>query len=1445
LGVQPDARGETAPGSSRLASALRAEAVRAGGQVRRLTPAALASFLAAAALTPLLVPLIGGMGGGEVGAALTQLGGIGGGYLAGLLSGIVERARRSAREDGEAVSGDWIRVELAEVIQRELAAPGQAGSGLRGEVSAVLRSVDAIPAAMAADDGGVLALRLTELGEQFTEFGWVLDDLAPQLTEVQRTLVREGAAQRSHIAGVRGELDTITGLLQRIVAAQERAARAGAAAAPPPGGAAAHEVCPYPGLRPFTSRDARWFFGRQELTAHLLGRLGEQMDSGSPLFVLGPSGAGKSSLLQAGLIPALRDGLLPVPGSRRWPRLLVSRPGRLPLAALAEAVASRAGSPRDPLSNALDGDPDTAAAALAERLLRGRAGRLVLVVDQFEDIFSQCRDEAERLRFVRVLLALARCRRDAPRGAGGALVVISVRADFYADCAEVDELRPLLPDNQLMVGPLSGEELRLAITRPAADAGCAVEPGLTELMLSDLGLRSGQPGRRASYEPGALPLLGYALQATWERRTDRTLTVAGYRAAGGIHGAIANEAERIYQDYPPGTQQVVRRIMLRLVSVRSGAGAQQTRQRVSRAGLVAGLDAAEAGDVVARFTQARLVSADADGVEISHEAFLDAWPRLREWIAEDRAGLRIHRQIADDAAAWAEEGRDPGGLYRGLRLGNAQDWRAASDNDAELSELERKFLDASASAEAAEKDARERQRQRERRNRRLRALAGGLTVVVAVVLAAALAATAIAVANGRSADARRQQALADDYALQSDQVLGTNLGRADLLALAGWQEGHTAGALSSLLSRQADPYAGSFAMPSGYYAASLAVSPNRRLLAVGGQPGILGYAHSSVWLWSLATHRRLAVFRDLPGIVHQLAFSPDGSTLAAVVVGNPHSLRLWNVATRKALPNPTGDTGRLTALAYSPNGQIMAVARGLDHVIDLWDLASHRLVARLTGNTGLVWSVAFSPDGKTLASGDSDTTVRLWNAATGTRQAVLRGLTGKVYMVAFSPNGRILASASSDGIVRDWNVAARTFIDLLNFGSGDAPAIAFGHEDQYLYALDPARGQVNVYDLVSDTNLTVTIGPRSSPTQIASSPQGALLALGGQAGSLIALDEGRGIFYQEANSSLVSLAVSRGGRLVATGAANGTVQLWDPARPAVPPRVLRAGRSELGPVAFSPGGRLLAISDERGSVALWNVESGTRLAVLTHPSGQAGASVAEVEFSPDGKTLATYTLGGTAALWNVATHRRLAAIQAGLVTTVGTSHGLAYSPDGHTLAFAGRGGDVLLWNTQSHRVTGRINTSGQDGLTAIAFSPDGRLLATAGYDSTVRLWSAATGGPAGSVGPLSSVVRYLAFSPGGRTLATVGQDTSVQLWNVASGQAVATLSGHTQEVNAAAFTPDGRTLITASADGSARVWDLNPEAEVHHLCAVLQGPGPAAQWRALNPIPGPYPCAGG
>jgi WD40 repeat protein len=1405
------------PGSDRLAARMResiTSAVRAGGQLRG-RPQALAAFLAASAFAPFLAPAAGA---GEFGVLLSQLGSLGSGYLAALLT--------SAAEWNEPDS-------LAMVIEAGLEAPGERGAGLRAEVSGALRQIGAVEAVMAADPQA--ARELAELGGQLAEFGWMLGDATEQLAQ----LVRLGARHGSDLQAARAELGALNVLLQRLVPAQDQG-REPAAAGP--------ARCPYPGMRPFESRDAARFFGREDLTAHLLARLAEQASVPAPLLVFGPSGAGKSSLLRAGLIPAIRRGLLPVAGSARWPRFLVDRPGRDPLAALAAAMGGLAA----------DGDPFVIAAGL------GPPGQFVLVADQLEEIFTQCADGRARAHFVRVLVALA------ARG----LVVLGVRADFYQDCAGIAELSALLADNQVVVGPLAEGDLRRAITLPAARAGHTVEAGLPELMIADLGLRPGQSG----YAPGALPLLGYALQANWNRRAGAALTVAGYRDAGGIHGAVAAEAERIYEDLPPAGREAARRLLLRMVSV--GPDGQLTRRQVSRAELLDGLEppgpeqagpdetgppGAGAGATgLARLTQARLVTADEDGAEITHEAFLTAWPRLAGWIAEDRAGLRLHRQLGEDARAWDRDGRDPGSLYRGTRLAVAAAWRAGREADPTRLELE--FLTASTTAQNAVRD-RER-----RRSRRLRVLTAGL----ALALVAALAAAGVAAGQQRQAVAQRGLAVSAQFAAQSANDLGVNLRQSDLEAMAAWQAQRTPAARGSLLSRQADPYLGSFPEPAGDQPTAIAVSPGGAVIAVAMQPGFSPSAnqHASVQLWAAASHRLLATLPQ-GAQVQALTFSPDGRTLAAVADQRPQ-LRLWDVASHRRLADPFPETSAISTVAFSPDGQTLAIGLVLKvparkvpsqdlgratTAIDLWATASHRRRRRLTGLSGIIWTLAFSPDGRLLASGSQDGAVQLWGTARGIRRARLDRESGPVRTVLFSPDGQHVAVSAIDGRVTVLDLASRTSSVAFTVSNVVTAPIAFGAQGKYLYAATGIVGSVGRYDVDAGARVIPDYEPPSTTLQLASS--GTTLAAAGT-GSLFVLDPGQRTFVHPGVASENAIATTPGGRLVATGANDGTIALWAPADPARS-RPLTGEQSPVDGLAVSSDGRLLAATFANCDTRVWQLGPGRpprMLRTLSGPPGSAGAKLerSEVSFVPRRHALITdcsYVTSApadasvtTVTVRDTGTWRPRASLQ------LPGGGSIAVSPDGKTAAAGTEDGTIRLLSTGSYRVTRRIRSGLGEDIPVLAFSPDSRLLAVAGTarnntTGAIGLWRTATGSRVASIGPESSAVRYLAFSPGGKTLAAASQDATVRLWSLATRQLAASLTPFpgllgsqltTTVVGQVAFLP-GNRLITAVNDGSATVWDLSPADEIRRLCAALHPAQVATWWRALRPSPGPSPCA--
>ncbi|AZP22802.1 helix-turn-helix domain-containing protein [Streptomyces aquilus] len=504
------------------------------------------------------------------------------------------------------------------------------------------------------------------------------------------------------------------------------------------------DVCPYPGLTSFAPADADWFFGREQPTAALVDRLDQMLRQGGLTAVVAPSGAGKSSLLQAGLMPALARGALPAPGSCHWP-VQVFTPGRHPLEALLGALEQTTGVSRQLARKALRHGDRVLGALLRSRHRfphqptslpaplfpdtegeTPRSRRPILIIDQFEELFTLCDQDEEREDFLAALHALAAPARHQHGDAGpAALIVLGIRADYYGHCLALPGLAAHMATGHLPLGPLSQDDLRAAITEPARRAGLELQPGLSEVILRDAGLH--RAGGITDCSAEALPLLAHALRATWQQRTGTTLTVEGYGQTGGIHSAIEASAERAYASLPPDAAHAVPHVLLHLVHL--GHDGQATRRRIALSPLTEHSPHPTAvRAVVDAFTRARLLTVDADEVTIAHEALAAAWPRLSQWINDDRDGLRIRQQLTDAAETWDTADRDPDLLYRGARLAIAADH--AGQHPGTAGTLGADFLKASQALTDHE------QRRERRHVRRLRLAVVALTVLLAVTVTA-------------------------------------------------------------------------------------------------------------------------------------------------------------------------------------------------------------------------------------------------------------------------------------------------------------------------------------------------------------------------------------------------------------------------------------------------------------------------------------------------------------------------------------------------------------------------------------------------------------------------------------------------------------------------------------------------------------------------------------
>jgi len=1124
---------------------------------------------------------------------------------------------------------------------------------------------------------------------------------------------------------------------------------------------------PFKGLASFEQADADRFFGRERLIAELVARL-----TGSPLLALvGPSGSGKSSVLRAGLLPVLAGGA--IPGSERWSQVVL-RPG------------------------------ERSAEELLELVRGASADHTLIAVDQFEEVFSSDRPEEDRAAFVGTLVTAAH------DPAGRFAVVLALRADLFGRCAEHPALAELLDRHSVLVGPMRPEELRRAIELPATRAGVRVAPELVEALVGDVAGR-----------PGALPLLSTALLELWHARANRALTLRAYQKTGGVGGAVARLAESAYAALDPGEQDATRGVFLRLAQDTAGDGGRAMRRRAPLSEFDLEADQ-RLRRVLGVLTQRRLVAVGQHGVEVAHEALLQEWPRLREWLLEDAEGRHVRRHLTDAATQWRSGGRDPGDLYRGARLAATLDW--ARQHGAELNELERAYL--ADSQAAGERDT----RRVRRTNRRLRVLLAGVAVLLAAALAGGLVAL---VQRGRARNAETS-ALAGRLGAQA--LIDEPLERSVLLARQAVALDDSLQTRSSLLGALLRSPAALRVIPgNGNRLLRTAMSPDGSVLAVSDNT-------RSVLLIDARTFERAAPPLELPGQPWGLQFSPDGRKLA-VAYNDPKAgnLQLFDVRTREPGPRRRMPGYEPTGVAFSPGGRTLFVADtawadGVPNRLLQLDATTLRRRGRAVAlPAGIATTHLIAPDRLVVSWVDHDGRNRdgktaLFDARTLER---VKTMSPGWESIEFS-DGRLAAIPGAEGQITLLDLRSGEARVLPSRHAGGVSGVSFSPDGRTV--VSTGEEEVIVSDVASGEPLETLRGHSGRAFDPVFTPDGRTLFTVGLDGTIMAWDPsgarrlGRPFEYgdpspaPEIEDPSLDPAVSADGRTLIVPTSEGKLTFWrarDLSR-AHQPVDLGATMD----LARSPDGRTLAASTARGELVLMDV-SGT-IATRRRVGGKA-RNPGQVEFAPDGRVLAVAT-ERSVGLFDSATARARGRPlgSPGVV-------GLAFSPDGTRLALGTGKGVLELWDIATRRRVRRKQIL-EYGVWGLDYSPDGRLIATGDDDGYLRFFDAATGRQSGrAIKAHDGAVLRTGFSPGGRIVFTSGTDGVASLWDVRSRKQVGAPLPVAPGWVFGRFNDRGSSLLAVSGAGRAVLWSVDPADWKRRACALAGRTLTRPEWATFLP----------
>ncbi|MCC6434852.1 MAG: protein kinase [Acidimicrobiales bacterium] len=1204
---------------------------------------------------------------------------------------------------------------------------------------------------------------------------------------------------------------------------------------------------PYKGLLAFDEADAADFHGRERLVDDLLERLAAESPHSRLLALVGPSGSGKSSVINAGLLPALRDD--GVAGSSRW-YVTTMVPGTAPFEELERALLRVASSPHLQLREQLEAGPSGVLDGV-RRVLGEQPAALLLVIDQFEELFTHVEDQGERTRFLDRLTHALTSEESPLR------VVLTLRADFYDRPLRHPAFAALMSRSTVTITPLAADELERAITAPAERIGFEFEPGLVARVLTDV-----------ASEPGALPLLQYALAELFDHRSGRVLTNAAYEHLGGLTGALHSRADALYADAEPDRQHAIRRMFLRLVTF--GEGSEDTRRRVRRSELS---DDEHTTQAIASYGTARLLSFDHDPatreptVEVAHEALIRRWPQLREWLDEDRAALRIHRHLTTAALAWANAGCDAGELYRGARLHAAEEWQARQPS--ELNELERDFLEASLAARRAEQEAEERHlRQQVQQNRRLRRL----LVLVAGVAALAIIAGGLALQQQTRARHAAEVATlaateAETRRLISDaaQLVSTNRRVALLLAAEAHRREPSVGSLGAL---------------------------QRVLVGMGDVLGYLGNGgryDAVTWLGDSrllgARDEAIDLFDERGGLQRSialrsarvLAVSPDQRWLA---VGFEGGAAIVDLEDPSFEPRRLDVRSSVQALAFSPdsarlaigerNGDVLMVETTSSALVTSWSAHPEHTVAEL-GLSGAVSEVvphvpasavrgvaalAFATDGAVLASTGWGS-VRTWDPSAGRRLS------------------STALTKSSGGIVSVSVGAAVGFADV----GGSRRLLAVDRESVRI--IDPTDGgEVALHPLANRAS-TASMDFVDKPVELRGS-----LVVSVFRGGLVEstdVDGGPGATTESGFDThlpeISDLALSFDGDRIAASGPDGIALI---ARDGDRTLARTVGTSPVGELAITDDG---AIGMRSASTPFdWNLwrlgvdaQGGTDSAPIAVPSveymSQAFSDRYVVAFTRprrievfdvrSERMVATVPWehdGGVPQAWLTADERQLILSSLdGYIDVfswpeptllrrfdrpdLGAHDGSTFfsgslHPDGRRFLGVSGNGAAFEWSLDTGEVK-VLSPAGGD-IAQAKYSHDGTLLATVRDDGSVVMRDALTLQPRSApfVGNTASSVVNLGpwFSEDDRYLITTS-DGAARLWDVASGRQIGGAFPSDPAWNASAST-NGRWLVGGSAGRILR-WELDPASWPRLACEAAGRNLTADEWRQIGPAAEP------